>query len=127
MRNNGIQLLYVLIFLVLLFSIGFHMIKKNDLQFKLLKSLYPAKMERVKSYTHLMLAYWRTGLGFKVWLWLGIPIYYNHFKETLSSDAQLDIHKALIRNRRFLIISLVTYILWLFPIGVWLGPYLSNE
>jgi hypothetical protein len=103
------KIYFVIGIIALLVSVRM-LFRKGELHFKLLKSLYPEKLEGVKSYFWLTLSYKYYALGLSNILWLAFPVYIPIKKDFKESDKK--IQQDLVKNNLYTAIAWGIYILW---------------
>lgn len=111
-------ILFPLLGLFFLIQIIRHLFLKGIAHFKLLKILFPTKLNSINSYWELM---WSTAyfkLGFELAFWFSIPFYYSKFaRRTLEEDSLVYHNRLIANNKKLCLYGLLFFIdmamLWL--------------
>lgn len=115
MIDNLKQIIFFIVFLAVWISILILGVKKCRLHFKLLKELFPSKLQGVKSYFQLMWLGNYLKLDPMSMLWIATPIYFSRNKKFNFKDKALEYHNKLLKlNRVIFRLLLLFMIVWLF-------------
>jgi hypothetical protein len=111
------SIIYAVVSVILLITLIRFLFKKVEIQFQLMKYLWPTKYKGVSSYYKYMfgLSIFKEDILFIIWLYS--PIYYPRIDMTKLENKGLEYHFKLVRNRRNIIIVFMTFIIWLFSVG----------
>lgn len=112
------QFIYFTVFLLLLALIIRSIFRQKELQFKLLKGVFPQKLTGVDSYYSLLRSFKLLKLPFSVQIWIYSPIYYHLKLDDYIDNEIIKSHGVrLRRSNKVLLTYLVIYIIWLFAGG----------
>lgn len=113
--NQFIYLIGSVLLMVLLLRTGF---KQKEMQFKLLKKLFPKKLEGVNSYYSFMFGFKGTRLPAKVMLWIYSPVYFRLTFEDVEIPEQINAWKSsLSKCNKIYLGYFIGFIVWLFAFG----------
>lgn len=92
--------------------------KQKEMQFELLKKLFPKRLEGTDSYYSFMFSFKGITLPTSVMVWIYMPIYYNiDFPGTQNKD-QLEAYRfKLLKLNKRLLAYFLSLIVWLFVFG----------
>jgi hypothetical protein len=92
--------------------------KQKEIQFKLLKELFPKKLEGVNSYLGFMSGFKGASLPSLAILWIYFPIYFKTtFKEEENIEGINSYRSSLSRSNKILLGYFIGLLVWLFVFG----------
>ncbi len=119
---EGVRGVIILVILFLLFFLlARRLFIKNRLYFKLLKRIYPKKLEYVKSHFHFMIIPHATNMGFNLEIWFWLPFYRSKIPLEKFDEESLKLHYKLKQNNKKTAILLTSFIMYY--ISLWIFAY----
>ena len=110
--------IYVLGFIALATMFMFFLLRKRVIHFKLLKQIFPKKMNKMTLLSSLLFANSKNRIPYEYRVWFYVPIYYDVkiLKKTKDIKIRL-LQKKLKQNNKAILLTIITIIFWLYGLG----------
>lgn len=113
----SLSIVFFVLTLVLLFALLRFIFLKSIVHFKLLKVLFPERLQGVNSYWSLM---WITNyfkLDFEMMFWLGMPFYYTKIRKENIPISGWPFHERLLKINKKILLFILLFICDIVLIG----------
>jgi hypothetical protein len=109
------------IFILILFITSLYI--KGQIQFLLLKLLFPQKLSKVKSYLSFLFNISFFSFDLATFFWILWPVYYRKHKIDTWDDEKFLLHRKLIHNNHKIYALFILLILWLFGLSYLISKF----
>ncbi len=116
--ENILNIVIAVVFLLLFIFLARSLFIKNRLYFKLLKRIYPKKLEYVKSHFHFMIIPHATNMGFNLEIGFWLPFYRSKIPLEKFDEEALKLHYKLKQNNKKTAILLTSFIMYYIGLSV---------
>lgn len=111
--EKKVAIILLIIFLIFVFLIMRRLYIKATLHFRLLKILFPEKLNNVETYFQLMWLPNTFKLSFDVLIWFWLPMYYTKEYRKLYDKNAMKLHLKLKDNNKKLGIIVLSFIIFM--------------